>query len=241
MTEASKLKQIIRARAAKTGERYATARMHVLAAREKRATPPPPPRPASPSRPMTAGLSDKAVREKTGQGFDHWFAMLDAFDAAHQGHTAAARHLRVEHGVPGWHAQGITVAYERARGLRAVNQAASGFQVAVSRAVPADMETVMAAFRPAARRHWLAGADPELRRALEAALAPRAKGIARGPKRSRARYKWAGTDVELVLEPRARGTSVIASNTKLRDAAQVAERRGQWRVALDALKAHVAG
>jgi hypothetical protein len=47
--------------------------------------------------------------------------------------------------------------------------------------------------------------------------------------------------VELVFEPRSKGTSVVASNTKMKDAQQVAERRAQWRVALDALKNVIGG
>jgi hypothetical protein len=232
MTRASKLKQAIRARARKTGERYTAARRQVLKARERRHMPPPPP-------PAPPGLSEAAVRARTGRGYDHWFAVLDAFGAAARGHTAAARHIREDHGVPGWHAQGITVAYERARGLRAMNQAKSGFQVSVSRVVPGDIETVLAAIRGPARKRWLAEADPGLRRALESALATGAKGMVRGPKRARVRYKWDGADVELVAEPRGGRTVVVASNTKLRDAAQVAARRSQWRAALDALKVHL--
>jgi hypothetical protein len=240
MTQAKKLKQAIRARSAKTGESYTAARLQILKARQKRtqprtpATPPPPPRPVA--RP---GLGEKAVVEKTGHGFDHWFAVLDRFGAAAKGHTATARHLALDHGVPGWHAQGITVAYERARGLREVNQAAGGFQVSVSRMVPTDMDAALSALRGPVRRKWLAGADPALRRALDAALAPTAKGVVRGPKRARVRYKWDGTNVELMFEPRATGTSIVAANTRLKDAAQVAARRGQWRAVLDALKAQL--
>lgn len=241
MTEAKKLKQAIRARAAKTGESYTAARRQVLKARGKRppaltaAPPAKPPRTAG-ARP---GLGEASVLAKTGHGYDHWFAVLDAFRAGEKGHTAAARHLRDDLGVPGWHSQGITVAYERARGLRAVNQAAGGFQVAVSKMVPANMDTVLSAFRGPALEKWLAGADPALRRALAAALAPGGKGVVRGAKRARVRYKWDGTNVELVVEPRAKGTSVVASNTKMKEAAQVAERRAQWRRALDALKAQL--
>jgi hypothetical protein len=238
MTEDRNLKHAIRARAAKTGESYTAARIHVLKALQKRA-PKARVAPAPPTSPRPSGLSDAAVLAKTGRRLDHWFGLLDAFRAGEKGHTAAARHLREDHGIPGWHAQGITVAYERARGLRAVNEAASGFQVAVSKMVPADLETTLSALRPSVRKSWLAGADPGLRRALEAALAPGAKGLVRGPKRSRVRFKWDGTSVELVFEPRGKGTSVVASNTKLKDAKQVAERRGQWRVALDALKDRV--
>ena len=238
MTEAKKLKQAIRARSARTGESYTTARMQVLKARQKRKPVPtavtPPRRPA-----VGPGLSERAVVAKTGHGFDHWFAVLDAFDAAAKGHTAAARHLAVDHGVPGWHSQGITVAYERTRGLRVLNQTATGFQVSVSKMVPAGIDAALLALRGPARKKWLAGADPALRRALDAALAAGAKGVVRGPRRARVRYKWDGTHVELVFEPRATGTSVVAANTRLRDAAQVAQRRAQWRVALNALKDHL--
>jgi hypothetical protein len=241
MTEAKKLKQAIRARSARTGESYTAARLQVLKARLKRqpqrtaATPAKPPRPVAAS----TGLSETAVVAKTGHGYQHWFAALDAFGAAEKGHTAAARHLRDDLGVPGWHSQGITVAYERTRGLRAVNQASGGFQVSVSKMVPAAMEAALSALRGPVRKKWLADADPALRQALDAALAPGAKGIIRGAKRARVRYKWDGTNVELVFEPRATGTSVVASSTRLRDAAQVAERRSQWRAALGALKAHL--
>jgi hypothetical protein len=242
MTEAKKLKQAIRARSAKTGESYTAARMQVLKARGKRQPQRTAPAAVTPPRPAAtmSGLSDKAVLAKTGHGFAHWFAVLDTFGVAAKGHTAAARHLALEHGVPGWHAQGITVAYERAHGLRAVNQASSGFQVSVSRMVPADIDAALSALRGPVRKKWLAGADPALRRALDAALAAGNTGVVRGTKRARARYKWDGTNVELVFEPRATGTSVVAANTRLRDAAQVAERRLQWRVALDALKAYLA-
>jgi hypothetical protein len=231
MTKASKLKQTIRARTRKTGESYTAARRSYL-------KPPAPPSPAPRAKARTAGsVSDAKAVENTGHGLDHWFAVLDRFSKGKKDHPGAARNLSQDHDVPMWYCQGITVAWERARGLRAVNQAMTGFQVAVSKMVHADLESVIAAFRPSARRKWLAAADPGLRRALEAALA--GKGIVRGPKRSRLRCKWDGTSVELVLEPRATGTSVIASNTKLRDAAPGAERRAHWRTALDALKAQL--
>lgn len=101
------------------------------------------------------------------------------------------------------------------------------------------LDAVLAGLRATARKKWLAGADPALRRALDGALAPGAKGVVRGAKRARVRYRWDATQVELVFEPRGTGTSVVAANTRLKDAAQVAERRAQWRAALDALKTHL--
>ena len=238
MTRSKKLKHAIRARAKRTGERYTAARRHVLAARDRRQAPaaatPIAPVPAASTR---GGLGDKAVLAKTGHGLDHWFAVLDAFGAASKGHTASARHLAREHGVPGWHAQGITVAYERARGLRAMNQAKGGFQVTVTRVVPAAVPEVVAALRGRARGGWRERADPGLRAALEQAVRPPAKGVVTRPDGvARLRYKWDATTVEMRIEPRPRGASVSIGNMGLADAAAVEARRSRWRAALDALK-----
>ncbi len=144
MTRARALKQLIRDRAAKTGERYTTARRHILkavplarsselgatsltAATTCRAAPS-----------TKGGLSDAKSIEKTGHGLAHWFDVLDRFGGVAKGHTALARHLYDEHGVPGWYCQGITVAYERARGVRAQNQRCDGaFEVSVSKVMTA--------------------------------------------------------------------------------------------------------
>src|SRR5262245_37100955 len=195
MTRARKLKKAIRSRAAKTGESYTSARRQVLEARRRRATAPPP-KPA-PARPATRARArnvsgDASVRQKTGQGLDHWFAVLDRFDARAKGHTAAARHLSEEHGVPGWHCQMITVEYERARGLRATNQTCDGdFQVTVSRTVAATVEQVAALINDARRRaRWLRGADAGLARALEDAFkGPKARSVAvKTPQYARLRF-----------------------------------------------------
>src|SRR5687767_14022351 len=136
MTQQKKLKKAIRARSEKTGESYTSARRQVLLAREKPVEPPAPPPPAPKPKPAAkGGISEESVLKKTGHGLDHWFGVLDAFGGPTQGHTAMAAHLYNEHGIPGWHSQGIAVAYERARGLREVNQACTGkFQVKIGRA-----------------------------------------------------------------------------------------------------------
>jgi hypothetical protein len=234
MTQAKKLKRKIRARSRKTGESYAAARRQLLSARTA-------PAPSSAPRAARGQLNEAAALKTTGHGLAHWFAVLDAFGAASKGHTAAARHLRDAHGLPGWHSQGITVAYERARGLRAPNQASSGtFRVSVSRAVSASVAEVAAAIREARRRRaWLRGADPGLARALNAALAGGVK--VRDAGHARLRYRWDGTLVEIHVIPKPGGrSSVTASNTKLRGPGQVEERRSQWKPVLDALKAQLA-
>ena len=99
MTHAKKLKKAIRARAAKTGESYTIARKHVLAAREK-----PAPKAAAPSK--RSVLSDASAVKATGRGFDHWFAVLDAFGAPAKGHTASAAPRAAPEGQRGSQASG---------------------------------------------------------------------------------------------------------------------------------------
>jgi len=247
MTHARKLKKTIRARARKTGESYASARRQVLQARTRRRPAEPPAPPTAPARRSSppGGLGDAAAREKTGHGLDHWFGVLDAFGAAEKGHTASARHLFEAHGLPGWYCQGITVAYERARGLRAVNQSgAGGFQVSVSRVVPVPVAGVLEALRVKERREtWLRDADPELVSALRAGLqGPKGRAFAvRGRGDARLRYKWGRSTVELYVQPRGEGkASVVASNEGLPAADLVEPRREAWKAALDALRLHLA-
>lgn len=258
MTQQKKLKKAIRARSEKTGESYTAARRQLLLAREKKAAAPPaapePQEPqTAPPAPDTAvaatprarrTISDESVRQKTGHDLEHWFAVLDAFGAAAKGHTAAAAHLYKEHGIPGWHAQGITVAYERAHGLRAMNQSCTGtFQVSVSKTVPAAVDEVVDALRSADRRTaWLQGADPALVHALDAAFRgdkPR-EVKTRGSDYAWLRYPWDGRTVEIRITGKPKGASVVADNMDLADSAQVEQRRAQWRTAIEGLQRHLA-
>jgi hypothetical protein len=189
-------------------------------------------------------VTDAAARQKTGHGLEHWFAVLDEFGAATKGHTAAARHLYDDHRIPGWYSQGITVAYERERGLRAVNQAGSGtFQVSVSRAVPVSLTEAADAIGNAGRRRvWLRGADPELAAALNGAFTgakPRSVKV-KNANNANLRYRWDETAVEITILGKPKGgVSVVATSTKLRDGQQVEQRRALWKPVLDALKAYL--
>jgi hypothetical protein len=237
MTQQKKLKKAIRARSRKTGESYTAARRHIVRGgsgttggsltRSGAKTPP--------------RKGEAGVIKKTGHGYDHWFAVLDAFGAPAKGHTASAAHLYRDHGVPGWHSQMITVAYERERGLRAMNQSVAGdFQVNVSKVVPVSLADVVDAFRSARRRaQWLKGADPSLGRALEAALSgPKPREVkVRGSALAGLRYPWGDGRVQIYIAGKPNGrTSVVASMTKLAGSEEVEERRAQWRTALEGLK-----
>jgi hypothetical protein len=261
MTRARSLKKIIRARASKTGESYTTARRHVLAARTvtppkaPAATAPPPaqtyqtPRgPALSERRESKGaVSDEKIKQRTGHGLDHWFAVLDRFDALTKGHTAAADHLYAQHGVPGWHAQGITVAYERARGRRAVNQRSDGYYyVSVSKVLPVGVRELVKIISDKRRRTgWIEEVDRDLAAALVASLAgPEGKPFVikdNGDNgAARHRYKAGRTLVELLLEGRPGGkTSMVAVSSKLADAAAVDRHRSAWRGFFDRLHRHL--
>ncbi|HEV2854053.1 MAG TPA: DUF4287 domain-containing protein [Thermoanaerobaculia bacterium] len=265
MTLQKKLKKSIRARSQKTGESYTAARRQVLLARDKKTEtpnpiavtepieppPPPAPAPAAPpvpakaTKPVRGEVSDESARKKTGHGLDHWFAVLDAFGAAGKGHTAAAAHLNKEHGVPGWHAQGITVAYERAHGLRETNQSCTGtFQVSVSKTVPAPVAEVLDALKDANRRsEWLQGADPGLVAALDSAFTgdkPR-EVKTKGSDNAWLRFPWEGHTVEIRVTGKPKGASVVADNSNLASPELVEQRRAQWRVALAGLQKHLGG
>jgi hypothetical protein len=240
MTQTKKLKKSVRARARKTGESYTAARRQVLQSRNKLAERAPRARPATSK--AKGAVSDAAVLKKTGHGLAHWFAVLEAYDPKAKGHTDRALFLYEEHGVPGWHAQGITVAYERERGLRVMNQTCDGdFEVSVSKTLPVSVEEVAAAIGDARRRAtWLKSADDGLRRALEAAFrGPKAKQVTiKDVNYARLRYPWDGGAVEIRIYGKKSGASVVADNKSLPRAEIVEQRRAQWKNALESLQRH---
>lgn len=244
MTRARALKQVIRARAAKTGERYTTARRHVLRElNEKTGEPKPTPPQAKHSQAKAAAkptMSDASFVKKTGHDLAYWFAVLDNFGAVEKGHTAAARHLYQDHKVDGWYAQGITVSYERARGVRAANQRCDGaFEVSVSKTVTATTDRLVKAFTDARKRNdWLGEADPKLAQALATALGDRkSKGwVTRPDGLARFRYRWDDTIVQLYAYPKPAGKlALTVQHTKLPDGGAVERSRAQWKIAFGRL------
>ncbi|MET9340852.1 hypothetical protein [Nonomuraea sp. NPDC003804] len=70
---------------------------------------------------IRAKVSEAALRENTGRGWEEWFVRLDAYGATDLSHTEIAKRLGEE--VDGWWSQTIAVAYEQERGMRAPGQA----------------------------------------------------------------------------------------------------------------------
>lgn len=232
MTTHKTFKQRVRARSAKTGESYTTARQQLIDKADRR----PPAPPATPE-PTTSQLAmpgpdpallptpDEAVRQATGRGWDDWFTLLDDWGATGRGHTEIARWLVTEHDVGGWWAQSLTVGYERARGIRAKHQMATGFAVTVSKTVSVPVERLRAAFVDAGtRRRWQP--DTSMRKRP-------------GRSESTARFDWPdpASVVAVTFDPKGETKSVVAvQHQRLPDARAAERQKAYWRQALVALK-----
>lgn len=207
-------KQRVRARMAKTGEAYTAARHQLL----RKANDPD----AIPADAML--VADEAMTRATGKGHAEWFAILDAWGATDHTHTEIARWLGETHGTPGWWAQNLTVAYERARGRRAPHQMSDGFSVSVTRTVAVPPEQALEAFT-----------DEESRAAwLPVPMHPR-------PTRARntARFDWVEPPSRVVvsLVPKGDGRTTIAvAHERLPDAVAGERLKGSWRAWLTDLK-----
>jgi len=248
MTQAAKLKTVIRARAAKTGESYTAARRQVLAAKARPALalvpPPAAPKPLADKAPATKDprvprgeLSNKTTIKSTGHDLEYWFRILDKFGA--KNHTKAADYLYSEHKVKAWHGQMIVVTWERSRGLRQENQSCTGtFQVSVSRVIGAPVVSLVKFMNdPKSRKTWLKTATEALARAIEEAFASGKSMELKKPGYARMRYKWLSSVVELRATEKPDGkTSLVADSSDLPDAGTVAERREAFSQALDGLR-----
>jgi len=160
MTRQKSFKGRIRARMDKTSESYTTARRQLLA---KAGSEPPAEAETQPVAPVADApgarrpYSDEVVRANTGRTWDEWFALFDAWGGAQRPHPEIARWLVEEHGVGGWWAQGVTVGYEQARGLRDPGQRRGGlYEVNASKTVAVPVERLYQAFAdPDLRERWL--------------------------------------------------------------------------------------
>jgi hypothetical protein len=242
MTRSRALKEVIRARAARTGERYTTARRHVLRELNPPTSKVDEPKGSSLQKTTTlvastkGGLSDAKSIEKTGHDLAHWFAVLDTFGAVEKGHTKAADHLYSEYGVPGWYCQGITVAYERARGVRAMNQRCDGgYEVSVSKVMAAKPVEIIKALKSG--RTWTDGVDAGLLKALASAIEnKKSKGfVIRPDGQARFRYKWDATTVQFNMYPKGAKTSFVVQHMDLEGAESVEAFRAKWKTAFGAI------
>jgi hypothetical protein len=222
MTEHKSFKRKVRARMAKTGERYGAAR-RVLLQKGSSAEPEPGVEPPE--------LSDEAVREATGRDWAEWCAELDAWGATARTHTEIARHVNEAYGVPGWWAQSVAVGYERIRGLRAKYQRQDGtFVASASKTFAVPQAELWEAVSDETRRAaWLPDADVRLRTATP-------------PKVVRLDWLADGSRVALYVSPKGEDRSHLAvEHAKLADAESVLASKAFWKERLSALVAVLEG
>jgi hypothetical protein len=151
MPKQKDLKRLIRVRMQKTGEAYTAARLQVLQKPEFNADPA--------DLAKRAGMSDASIAKATGRGWAEWVKRLDRAGAVSKPHREIVAHVS-SLGVSDWWAQGVTVGYERIRGLRDRGQRrGGGYEANKSRTFQVPVEELFEAFANARkRRRWLPAA-----------------------------------------------------------------------------------
>ena len=223
MTVQKSFKRLVRARMAKTGESYAAARAKLLTGADEGSTDEIP----------QLACSDERIRERTGRGWEEWFALLDSWGAESMGHTELVRRVAAQlraHAL-GWDAQAVTTSFERLRGKRAVGEriGGDGFVATASKTIAAGAEQVFRTFAdPSRRAGWLP--DVEL-----------SERTISKPKRT-ARFDVADGTSRLLVTVDAKGpvkSTVVVEHSKLADADEREARKTYWRHALATLKAEL--
>jgi hypothetical protein len=92
-------------------------------------------------------FSDAAYRKRTGKTWPQWRRALRAMGAEALPHAEIATRVADEHGVSGWWAQAITVAFEREIGRRAVGEVAGGFAASASRTIEGSKNKALLAWQ----------------------------------------------------------------------------------------------
>ena len=152
-------KRLVRARMQKTSESYTSARVHLLKK--------PPLSIATPDYAKLAGMSDAAVKAKTGCNWERWVWALDRVKAYEWPHRQIADYVHEKYQVPGWWTQTVTVGYERIKGLRAIGQRrGGGFEASKSKVFAVPLARLYRGFSDARTRgRWLGGLDLKVRTA----------------------------------------------------------------------------
>ena len=242
MTTQKDFKRLVRGRMQKTGESYTSARATLLAHSKTRKAPGvesnghgPVPATAvalnatahstSPADfAKIAGMSDEALKAKTGCTWERWVWALDQVHAYNWPHSEIAQYVHEKYKVPGWWTQTVTVGYERIRGLRARGQRRSGsWEASKSKTIDAAVGTVFKSFKqPKLRSAWLSGTKAVLRTSV--------------PNKS-LRLTWDdGTSVEVYLVAKGRSKAQVAvQHTKLPSKAVADQMKMFWTEHLDAL------
>lgn len=226
MTTDKDFKRLVRGRMQKTGESYTAARSHLL--RQPRHT-------VTGTAAVTAasvaidyakvaGMSDAALKAKTGCAWDKWVYVLDQAKAYEWSHARIAEYVHAKYKVGDWWGQTVTVGYERIKGLRARGQQRDGrYQTSKSKTLALPLGRLYQAFsQKAARERWLPNVGATIRSAT---------------RQKYMRMNWPdGTSVEIGFISKGRGKSQVAvQHGKLPDQATATRMKEFWGERLAAL------
>ena len=164
-------------------------------------------------------FTSERIEEKTGKSWDAWFAILDGIDATKLNHTEIARYLYETYELDGWYSQGITVSYERVRGLRPKHGDRDGtFAASASKTVPVSIGVLFDA--------WIVNDQ------LEAWLGKDVLTLRSNSHLKSARFDIRETGAILAVYFTDKGpgkSSVAIEEPRLPSKAAVAERKAVWK------------
>src|SRR3989441_4981204 len=148
-------KRLVRARMQKTGESYTTARSHLITKQQVTKQ-----QARTRGFAKLAGMSDAALKAKTGCAWERWVKALDRVQAHTWPHRRIVEHVHEKYKVPDWWAQTVTVGYERIKGLRAIGQRRDGsFEAAKSKTFGVSLARLYRSWSdPKLRAKWLPAA-----------------------------------------------------------------------------------
>ena len=180
---------------------------------------------AAKAAPVKSIMTDAGITAKTGHGWDYWFAALDKAGAAKLDHKGITALLDKTFKPGPWWGQMIAVSYERARGIRAMNQKCDGeFSVSATKVMPVGLpELFEAATDPKTRKKW---------------FPPGAFEETSTTKDKYWRGKWNG-DGRLSVGFTAKGpgkAQIAVDSGKLPDSETVETERAAWKTALEKLQ-----
>lgn len=174
------------------------------------------------------GMSDAAVKAKTGKTWPEWFATIDDAGGAKMNHQEIVKFLHTKQGLGPWWQQMVTVTYELARGRREKHQKMSGYEINVSRTIKAPLARLFRSVaNEKARFTWLPEEGLTIRNTTS---------------NKTVRLNW--TDGKSTLEfsfyaKSADKTQIVVTHRKLSNAQASAKMKAYWGKALDALRTSI--
>ncbi|MBI4717732.1 MAG: hypothetical protein HY763_08015 [Planctomycetes bacterium] len=170
-------------------------------------------------------ISDVAVAARTGKGWAEWFRILDDAGCKDLEHQEIATRLYEKHGVDGWWAQMVAVAYEQARGKRRLHERPDGFAVSASRVIAAPVSAAYKAWTDArSRKRWL----PDGTLTISTATVNKSLRAAWGDGKTRLEVNF--------YDKNGAKCQVVAQHHKLPSAADADRMKAYWSQRLEGLK-----